>query len=160
MADEEELSVIELEQNLADVEKPPELPPGKYVGEVQGVEIKTSGAGNQYFAIKMVIPTDEIPADIAEHYEDGAILYWNRNIVPNGKDRRALYNLRKLIEALGLNSNATTVDPNEWMGCKARLTVTHEKYQGEMRAGIKMLEPAEAAKARSAPAATKRARGK
>src|SRR5262245_20679202 len=159
MVDEtEELSVIDLERNLSDVEKPPELPPGKYVGEVQGVELRNSQAGNQYFAIKFVIPTEEIPADVAEHYEDGAIMFWNRNIVPNGKDRRALYNLRKLIESLGLKSNTTSVDPNEWMGCKARLTVVHEKYQGENRAQIKMLEPAEA----KAPPAqqTRRARGK
>jgi hypothetical protein len=154
---EEELSLIDLDQNLADVEKPPELPPGRYTGEVQGVEIKNSQAGNQYFAIKLVIPTDEIPADVAEHYEDGAILYWNRNIVPNGKDRRALYNLRKLIEALGLASNTSQINPNDWMGCKTRISVVHEKYQGENRAQIKMLEPAEAAK--PAPART-RAKGK
>jgi hypothetical protein len=152
-----ELGMIELEDNLSQVEKPPELPPGKYVGEVQEVSIQTSGKGNQYFSIKFVIPSDEIPADIAEHYDDGAVLYWNRNIVPNGKDRRALFNLRKLIEALGLNSNTTSIDPNEWMGCKARLTVVHGKWQGETRAELKALDPAET---KPAAATGKRGRGK
>lgn len=153
----EEIGIIELDANLSDIEKPPELPPGKYVAEVQGVEIRNSQAGNQYFAIKMVVPTEEIPADVAEHYDDGAVLFWNRNIVPNGKDRRALYNLKKLIQALGLKDNTTTIDPNEWMGCKARITITHEKYEGENRAQIKMLEPAEE---RAAPAASSRTRAK
>jgi hypothetical protein len=154
LPDEETIGVIELEANLSDVEKPPELPPGKYVGEVQDVQVQTSGKGNQYFAIKFVVPPSEIPADVAEHYDDGAILYWNRNIVPNGKDRRALFNLRKLIEALGLNANTSTVDPNEWMGQRAKLNIVHGKWQGENRAEIKSLEPAEV-KA-PAPAAKRR----
>jgi len=153
MAEEETIGVIELEANLSDIEKPPELPPGKYVGEVQDVQVQTSGKGNQYFAIKFVIPPTEIPADVAEHYDDGAVLYWNRNIVPNGKDRRALFNLRKLIESLGLNANTTSIDPNEWMGQRSKLNVVHGKYQGETRAEIKSLEPAEAVKAAPAAAA-------
>lgn len=152
MADET-IGIIELEANLGDIEKPPVLPAGPYTGEVQDVQVNTSGKGNQYFAVKFVIPPGEIPADVAEHYDDGAVLYWNRNIVPNGKDRRALYNLRKFIEALGLNSNTTTIDPNEWMGCKARLNVAVGKWDGEDRAEIKSLSPAES---RSAGTAKKR----
>jgi hypothetical protein len=144
MADEEEtLGLIELDQNLADVEKPPELPAGNYTGEIQDVQIGTSQKGNRYFGVKFVIPNDEIPAEIAEHFEDGAILYWNRVIVPDGKDRRALYNLRRFLEAIGLNTATTTVDPNEWMGCKARLKIVSGSWQGEPRAEIKSIESAE-----------------
>jgi hypothetical protein len=146
LADDDVLGVIELESNLSEVEKPPELPAGLYKGEVQSVEVKTSGAGNQYFAVKFVVPTEEIPADIAEHYEDGAILFWNRNVVPNGKDRRALFNLRKFVEALGLDTNTTTIDPNEWMGRTARLKVQMGKFNDEERAEIKAVEAADAAK--------------
>lgn len=142
--DEEPMGIIELEDNLADVDKPPELPAGAYVGEVQDVQMQTSGKGNRYFAIKFVIPPDQLPADIAEHFEDGAVLYWNRNIVPNGRDRRALFNLRKLVEALGLDSKTTTIDPNEWMGRRARLRVVMGKWQGEDRAEIRSVDPAEA----------------
>lgn len=142
----EPLSIMEFDTNLAEVEKPPELPAGAYTGECQEVTIQTSGKGNQYFAIKFVVPPSEIPPDIAEHYDEGAVLFWNRQVVPTGKDRRALFNLRKLHEAMGLDTNASSVDPNDWMGCKVKLRVQQTKYQGEMRAEVKSLEPAEATK--------------
>jgi hypothetical protein len=154
--DNDVMGIIELEENLSEVEKPPELPPGGYIGEVQDVQVATSGKGNQYFAVKFVIPPDEIPPDVAEHYEEGAILFWNRQIVPTGKDRRALFNLRKFIEALGLNSNTTSIDPNEWMGQKAKLRVVHGKFNGEVRAEIKGLEPAEASAPRQSQSRSKR----
>lgn len=146
--DNEPLGLIELDESLADVEKPAEIAAGVYVGEVQDVQIQQSQKGNRYFAIKFVIPPDELPADIRDDFEDGAILYWNRNIVPNGRDRRALFNLRKLVEAFGLDSNTNAIDPNEWMGRKARLRVVMGKWQGEDRAEIKAVEAAE----RAAPA--------
>ena len=102
-----------------------------------------SSKGNPYYSIKFVIPQDEIPADIQEDFEDGAVLYWNRQLVPSAKDRRALVNARKLIEALGLDSNVTTINPNEWMGRRARLQVTMGRWQGEDRAEIKSIEAAE-----------------
>lgn len=140
---DEPMGIIELDESLSDIEKPPELPAGTYTGEVQDVQIGQSQKGNRYFAVKFVIPADEIPKDIQEHFPDGAVLYWNRNIVPTKGDRRALFNLRKLIEALGLDSNTTSVDPNEWMGREARLRVTMGKWQGEDRAEIKSVEAAE-----------------
>jgi len=147
MADDEsgsvELSVIDLEENLADAEKPPELPNGKYIAEVQGVEVKNSQQGNRYFAVKFVIPPEELPADVKDDYEDGAQMYWNRQLVPDKQDRRTLYNLRKFVESLGLDANTTRIDPNEWMGQRARLVVKQSAYQGEMRAQIIAVEAAE-----------------
>lgn len=167
MADEgEPLGIIELGTNLDEVEKPEELPPGGYVGEVQGVESKVSEKGNTYFAIKFRIGPDQIPADVADSFEDGAIMFYNRIIVPKEGDRRAQYNLKRFITALGLNTNTSQVDPNDWMGQEARLNIVHEKYQGETRAQIKSVESAEKAapktvgakvgKAAAAPAANKR----
>jgi hypothetical protein len=140
----EPLSVIELEENLAEVDKPPELSPGPYKAEVQDVQINTSGKGNRYFAVKFVIPTENLPADMQENYPDGAVFYWNRNIVPNGRDRRALFNLRQFVEALGLDSNTSAIDPNEWMGRPATLRIRMGKYQGVPRAEIASVEAAEA----------------
>jgi hypothetical protein len=145
MANDEPMGIIELEENLADVEKPKDIPPGKYVGEVQDVQEATSGKGNTYFAIQFRVPPDELPADVAEQYEDGAILFWNRIIKPRGRsDRRALFNLRRFVEALGLDPNTTTIDPNDFMGRQARLHVVTGRYQGEDRAEIRAVEAAEA----------------
>jgi len=146
--DEESLDVIELEESLADVEKPAELPPGLYVGEVQDVQVATSAKGNAYYAVRFMVPPDEIPADIQSDFEDGAALFWNRQIRPrDGKDRRALFNLRKFVEALGLDANTTSIDPNDWMGCRARLRVRHtinprDPSSGK-RAEIASVEPLE-----------------
>jgi len=146
MADDEDgetLGIIELEDNLADAEKPPELPAGNYTGEIQSVEVATSQKGNEYFAIAFKIAPSEIPADMQDDFEDGATLYYNRIVKPKKGDRRGLYNLRQFIEKIGLDSNTTTIDPNQWMGQEARLKVVHEKYQGESRAQIKSIESAE-----------------
>lgn len=141
-SDGEPLDILELEANLADIEKPPELPAGLYNAEIQDVQIPTSSKGNRYYAIKFAIAAEEIPADVAEHFEDGAVLFYNRLVVPTGKDRRALYNLRQFIESIGLDSNTTTIDPNEWMGTTARLKVRQVKYQGEWKAEIQSVEQA------------------
>jgi len=146
MADngQDELSIIELDENLADVEKPPEVPPGVYLGEVQDVQIPTSKQGNRYFSIRFVIAPEELPADVREFYEEGAILFWNRQIVPGAGDARAKFNLRRLVEALGLDTRTTSIDPNEWMGRTARLRVRlGSEYQGERRAEIASVELAE-----------------
>jgi hypothetical protein len=159
MADDEPMGIIELDSSLADVEKPREVPPGKYVGEVQDVQENTSQKGNTYFAIQFRVAPDQLPKDVAEEYEDGAVFFWNRILKPKGRgDRRALFNLKKFIEALGLNPNTTTIDPNEWMGRPAKLHVVMGRYQGEERAEIRSVEAAEVppAPARRAPATTRR----
>ena len=154
MADEP-IGIIELEDNLGDAEKPPVLPKGNYVGEIQDVQVPTSQKGNEYFAIAFKISSDQVPADIAEHFDDGAVLYYNRIVVPRRGSsgyRRALYNLRMFLEAIGLDSNTTSIDPNEWMGCQAKLRVVNNMYQGEQQANIQSIdavdEVAPAAKSR------------
>jgi len=142
MADE--LGIISLDQNLSDVERPPEVPVGRYVGEIQSIEIKTSGQGNDYFAMRILIPADNIPAEVAEHYEDGALFFYNRLLVPKGNDRRSLWNLRQFIEKLGLDSNTSEINPNEWMNQQIGLVIASEKnLEGELRSTVRSLFAAE-----------------
>jgi hypothetical protein len=149
MAEHEELGIISLDVNLADVERPPEVPVGRYIGEVQSVEQKTSGAGNEYFAIRILVPNENIPAEVAEHYEDGALFFYNRLLVPKPGDRRSLWNLRQFVEKLGLDSNTNEINPNEWMNQTVGLVVGMEKNQdGELRSAVKSLFAAEEAPAR------------
>ena len=155
--DDEGLTLIDLDISLDEAEKPEELPAGVYNGEVQDVQIATSAKGNKYFAVKFVIPPEEIAADVRDGFPDGAVLFWNRQVVPSSKDRRALFNLRRFIEALGLPTSTSQVDPNEWMGQRARLRVVMGKYQGEDRAEIRAIEPAESAAAPARRGATRAA---
>jgi hypothetical protein len=151
--DDNPMGIIELEDNLADVEKPREVPPGKYVAEVQDVQEAMSQKGNTYYAIQFRVAPEELPADVADEYEDGAVFFWNRLLKPKSRsDRRALFNLRKFIEALGLDANTTTIDPNEWMGRSVRLHTAMGKFQGEDRAEIRAIEAAEAPAPRAAAA--------
>jgi len=137
------LDLIELDENLDDAEKPEELQPGVYEGEVQDVQKQTSSKGNQYFAVKFVIPPEQIPADLREGFPDGAVLYWNRQVVPKKGDRRATWNLKRFIEALGLPTNTNAIDPNDWMGQRARIRVRMGKWEGQERAEIQSVEAAE-----------------
>ena len=146
---ENELGIISLDQNLSDVERPPEIPVGRYVGEIQSIEVKTSGQGNDYFAMRILIPSENIPAEVAEHYEDGAIFFYNRLLVPKGNDRRSLWNLRQFVEKLGLDSNTNEIDPNEWMNQNIGLVIASEKnLEGELRSTVRSLFAAEDAPAR------------
>jgi hypothetical protein len=149
MAEQEELGIIQLDTNLADVERPPEIPVGRYVGEIQSVEQKTSGAGNEYFALRILVPSENIPAEVAEHYEDGALFFFNRLLVPKAGDRRSLWNLRQFVEKLGLDANTTEINPNEWMNQSIGIVVGMEKnLDGELRANVRSLFAAEEAPAR------------
>jgi hypothetical protein len=139
----EPLGVIEFEDNLSEVDKPPEIPAGKYQAEVQDIQIQTSQKGNRYFAIKLVIPPDELAADISDNFPDGAVLYWNRQVVPGKGDQRAMFNLRRLMEALGLETNTTTFDPNDMMGAQCTVRVRHRQWEGENRAEVAAIEAAE-----------------
>jgi hypothetical protein len=149
MAEQEELGIISLDVTLSDVERPPEIPVGKYVGEIQSVEVKTSGQGNEYFAVRILVPAENIPAEVAEHYEDGALFFYNRLLVPKGNDRRSLWNLRQFVEKLGLDTNTNEINPNEWMNQNIGIVVGTEKnLEGEMRASVRSLFAAEDAPAR------------
>jgi hypothetical protein len=143
MLEDNELGILDLEDSLSDAEKPEELPQGWYTGEVQDVQAATSGKGNNYYAIRIVIPPEEIAADVRDNFPDGATLSWNRQVVPKKGDRRALFSLRKLIEAMGLDINTSQVNPNDWMGCRVRVKVRHKPYEGEQRAEIQAIEAAE-----------------
>lgn len=149
----EPLDILELDENLSDVEKPPILAKGRYEAECVEVSIQTSsGKGNRYYSIAVRVPPEQIPANQQDAFEDGAVLYWNRQLVPTGKDQRAKYNLRKLLEAFDMPTQITTFDPNELMGQRVGIVVDHERWQGEDRAQIKSLFTIDSGSAPNKPA--------
>lgn len=134
----QELDVLELDQNLDDYPEPELLPPGYYQAEIQGVEIKNNQAGTgQYFAIRFVIPPERFPSSYdPENYADGKVMYYNLIRVPRGGDRRAIANLRKFLQQIGLSTKTNRIDPNEWIGRAAKLKVEHREYQGQTNENI------------------------
>lgn len=133
-----ELDILELETNLEDVPEPELIKPGYYVGEVQGIEVKQNQRGTgSYYAIKFVVPTDEFPPDYeVDNHPDGLVLYYNLLRVPTAGDRRSISNIRKFMEKLGLSVSTNKIDPNAWLGQRAKLKVIHNEYQGVKRESI------------------------
>ena len=134
----QELDVLELEQNLDDYPEPELLPSGYYVAEIQGVEIKNNQAGTgQYFAIRFVIPPERFPASYdPENYADGKVVFYNLIRVPRGGDRRAIANLRKFLQQIGLTTSTNVINPNDWVGRSAKLKIEHREYQGMVNENV------------------------
>lgn len=134
----EELDILELDQNLEDYEEPELLPPGYYVGEIQEVVIKPNQKGTgRYYAVKFVIPPERYPASYdVENWPEGVPLFYNLIRVPRAGDRRAVSNLRKFVQKLGLSTSTNRIDPNEWINKQAKLKVIHNEYQGVTREQI------------------------
>ena len=133
-----ELDILQLDQNLEDVPEPELLKPGYYAGEIQAVEVKENQKGTgRYYAIKFVIPTDEFPPDYeVDNHPDGLSLFYNLLRVPTAGDRRSISNIRKFMEKLGLSVCTNQINPNEWLGQRAKLKVIHNEYQGVKRENI------------------------
>lgn len=133
-----ELDILELDQNLEDYEEPELLPPGYYLGEIQGVEVRQNQAGTgKYFATKFVVPPEQFPADYdVDNWPEGCPLFYNLVRVPRAGDRRSLSNLKKFMQKIGLSTSTNRIDPNEWIGQRAKLKVVHNEYQGITREQI------------------------
>ena len=135
----EELDVLELDENLDDVEEPELLPPAWYRAEVRGVELRDNQAGTgKYYDVEFVVQPNNFPADYdTENYPDGFITHYRLLRKPrSGADRRAVTNIRKFMQKLGVSTSTNIIDPNEWVGKEARLKIIHNKYQGETREQI------------------------
>lgn len=129
--------IIELDEDLSDVPDPVNLPKGWYRAEITEVERKNSQRGNDYFAVSLVIPVDEYPSDYdPDNFPDGVKMSYNLLRVPEGKDRRALANIRRFMEILGLSTNVSRIDTNEWVGRDLQVKLDHEKYQGQLNMRI------------------------
>lgn len=137
------LDVIELGGVLEDVIPPPLIPKGQYPAEIQEVEIRTSDKGNSYYAIVFNVARVSLPPDFdpeEEDYADGVNVYYQRLMVPEAGDKRTLNRIKKFYHALGLDTNITAVDPNTWMGRRAKLVIDHRNFQGEPQVEIKSIE--------------------
>lgn len=142
----ENLSVFSIGRNLGDIEKPAVIKPGKYRAEVMDVDQTKSAKGNEKYDIQFIIPPDSYPAsqsdELNDSYPDGITMTWSRYTVPRSeRDGRALYNLRRLYIALGLDPNVEDIDPQDWMGQECLLQIEKNMWEGEERAQIRALLP-------------------
>lgn len=139
MSDTAVKSIIEYDVDLDEAEAPVPLPKGDYVGEIRGAEQKTSGKGNEYINVTFHIDADQYPADYTEGNPDGTILSYGRLSPEN--TTRARYQMKKFIESVG-GTLGKSVDMNDWLGLRAKLTVVNEDYEGVPQAKISKVSEA------------------
>lgn len=98
---------------------------GDYIVEVDEVELKTSDNSREdYLSFTMKITEGEFK---------GKKLFHNSSLQP-----QALFNLRAVLEALGLEvpQGEMDLDPADLIGESCNVSVVHEKYEGKLKARI------------------------
>lgn len=112
-----------LNVDFSGVEERTTLPEGNYLVEVESVEEKEGNKGAYLsFTFK-----------VAEGKFKGNKLFHNCSLAP-----QALFNLKNLLEALGMNipKKAFDLDPDDLVGLQCVVEVTHEVYEGKKRPRI------------------------
>lgn len=153
----EELSPIELDQIIDDVDAPPLLPKAWFDGDItEIIEDISEKTGGVYWRVIVTIPLSSFPPDeiYAEAYPDGVKVGFGPIWQP--VDRRSIWRLGKFLKKLGQPTNVNTVDPNDWMDLKVQVKIGHRTWQGEAQHNCDDLRPAEE---EASPAKKRRGRG-
>lgn len=110
--------------DFSDTESQQVIDEGDYIAEVDEVEVKTSeNSGADYLSFKFkVVDHDKFK---------GKVFYHNCSLQP-----QALFNLRGVLEALGLEvpQGAMDLDPADLIGLQCGVALVHETYEGKTKA--------------------------
>jgi hypothetical protein len=118
-------SVFEYDEDVGEAKAPKPLPKAKYRASIEGVEAKVSEkSGNQYAAVSFKIAPDQYPADFTDGNPDGTIIVYRR--ITMEKEPRAVYRLRKFLEAIGA-PKGKTINLSDWLGREAIIKLDHQK---------------------------------
>jgi len=128
------MSIVDYGVDLSTVEQPPLLPPGPYPAEIVGATEKTSGKGNRYLNIVFRIHPESYPADFVDGDPDGIELHYNLVQLENSARNR--YQMRRLLERIGMNIHVSSVDFNDMIGRTATIETTHTEWQDEQRVQV------------------------
>lgn len=133
--DDEIPSVMEFSEDVSNAEAPPPLPLGEYEATIRRTEVKVAqSSGNRYVAVSFHIPPEDYPADFdIENAPDGTTVIYRR--VPFEDSAQARFRMRQFCEAIEAPMSRS-IDVNDWIGLTAKVSITHEKYEGIPRAVI------------------------
>jgi hypothetical protein len=101
------------------------IPEGAYPAKVVGAEIKSSKqSGEDYVEWKFEVLSGDC---------EGRVAYFNNSLQP-----QALWRLRETLEALGVEvpDGAMDIDPDEYVGCEAEISVIESEYEGKRQSKI------------------------
>lgn len=134
----ENINIIELDMNLDEFEDFEPLPSRDYEAEVRKAESRISDKGTEYYYVQFVIHPDDFPADYDRaNAPEGLNLIYARLMKPDPADRRSITAMKKWYRALGMDLKTTVINPGEWEGKRAKLTVGIGQFNGEDRNEIK-----------------------
>lgn len=103
------------------------LKPGEYLATVEEVSVETSQSNTEYLKWKFKL-------------DAGGIAYYNTSLQP-----QALWNLRNLLEALGVEvpNSALDLDLEDMLGRELMVLIDEEEYEGRKRPKMTDFWPAE-----------------
>lgn len=129
MTDDDE-SILSLDEDFSDAERPELLPVGTYVGDIEKAVKKVSQRGSEYIALTIRIPPDQYPATFnADENPDGVLVYYNRLQTrdENGNfTSKAKYRLRQFCEAIDAPMGKR-LNIGEWVGKQIKCKIVHGK---------------------------------
>lgn len=127
-------SVIEFEEDLANVEAPKPLPAGLYDATIQTAEPQMSKDGTKLMAkVTYSISADQYPVDYTDGNPNGTTL---TQYIMLTKDARSKYLLKQFIMGIGAPLS-NSVDLNTWVGLSCKIRVENEMYEGNETARVK-----------------------
>jgi len=132
-------SILSFSEDIADAEAPEPLPVGEYVGQIIATEVRMSQRDTKYVAVTFSIAPDEYPADYdMANAPDGKQVVYRR--VSAEDDRQSRFRMRQFCEAIGA-AMSKQINPQDWLGLEARLTIEHDEYEGVNRENITRVNP-------------------
>ncbi len=134
MNDTEFSSIIEFDEDLANVEAPKPLPAGVYDGVIQTAEIVKSKDGEKdMLKLGINISADQYPADYTDGNPNGTTLYYNMFIDNSPRNK---FLMKQFILAIGAPLS-NRIDTTTLIGLPGRFEVTNSNYQGMDMANIR-----------------------
>ena len=132
--------ILEFSEDIADAAAPEPLPIGEYRAQIVATEVRMSQRDTKYVAVTFLVPPDEYPADYdPANAPDGKQVIYRR--VGAEDDRQSRFRMRQFCEAIGA-AMSKQINPADWIGLEASLTIEHDEYEGINRENITRVNPA------------------
>ena len=132
-------SIVEFSDDIGDAEAPTPLPTGIYEASIRAVEQKESQRATKYAAVSFFISPEQYPVDFTDGNPEGMTLVYRRVSLEDNPNSR--YNLKRFLTAIGAPLGKR-IDLSEWIGCVANVEITHDSYEGVVRAQIAKINAA------------------
>jgi hypothetical protein len=126
-------TILQFSEDITNAPPPIPLPVGPYPAEIIGAQKRVSANGNEYASFMMRINAESYPADYTDGDPDGTTLAYNRLQIDDNPTTR--HRWRVFMEKVG-GPMGRQIDLNALIGLTCTVEITHQEYEGEMRAQI------------------------